>query len=134
MNAGKPPARKLPGSLDTNRRLDRWLKINRNQTVTVFPGKVEYGQGILTAFTQIVAEELDVKLSRVQLARTDTSYSPDEGTTAGSRSLQEGGEALRYASAEARQLLLERAAGNLVCRWSNCRLTTAWLPRAAVAR
>ena len=104
---------KLPGSLQTNRRLDRWLRINRNETVTIFPGKVEYGQGILTAFSQIVAEELDVKLTRIQLARTDTSYSPDEGTTAGSRSLQEGGEALRHASAEARQLLLERAAKQL---------------------
>ncbi len=111
MSAATPP--KLPGSLQTNRRLDRWLKINRNETVTVFPGKVEYGQGILTAFTQIVAEELDVKLARIHVARTDTSYSPDEGTTAGSRSLQEGGEALRHASAEARQLLLERAAKQL---------------------
>ncbi len=108
-----PPARKLPGSLDTNRRLDRWLRINRNETVTVFPGKVEYGQGILTALSQIVAEELDVALARIDLARTDTSYSPDEGVTSGSRSLQEGGEALRHASAEARQLLLERAAVQL---------------------
>ncbi len=112
MSAAAPP-RKLPGSLDTNRRLDRWLRINRNETVTVFPGKVEYGQGILTALSQIVAEELDVALARIVLARTDTSYSPDEGVTSGSRSLQEGGEALRQASAQARQLLLERAAAQL---------------------
>ncbi len=110
---GKPLARRLPGSLDSNRRLDRWLKINRNETVTVYPGKVEYGQGILTAFSQIVAEELDVALARIRLARTDTAYSPDEGVTSGSRSLQEGGEALRQASAQARQLLLERAATRL---------------------
>ncbi len=112
-NAATPPPRRLPGSLETNRRLDRWLKINRNETVTVYPGKVEYGQGILTALSQIVAEELDVALARIQLARTDTAYSPDEGVTSGSRSLQEGGEALRQASAEARQLLLERAATQL---------------------
>ena len=112
MSAATPP-RKLPGSLDTNRRLDRWLRINRNETVTVYPGKVEYGQGILTALSQIVAEELDVKLARIVLERTNTSYSPDEGVTSGSRSLQEGGEALRQASAEARQLLLERAAVQL---------------------
>ena len=112
--ADKPVApRKLPGSLDTNRRLDRWLKINRNETVTVFPGKVEFGQGILTALGQITAEELDVALERIRLAPTDTSYSPDEGVTSGSRSIQEGGEALRYAAAEARQLLLDRAATQL---------------------
>jgi CO/xanthine dehydrogenase Mo-binding subunit len=110
----KPVApRRLPGSLDTNRRLDRWLRINRNETVTVFPGKVEIGQGILTALTQIVAEELDVALERIRLAPTDTSYSPDEGVTSGSRSIQEGGEALRHAAAEARELLFARAAAKL---------------------
>lgn len=111
---GKPASpRTLPGSLDTNRRLDRWLRINRNETVTVFPGKIEFGQGILTALSQIAAEELDVALARIRLAPTDTSYSPDEGVTASSRSVQDGGEALRYAAAEARQLLLDRAATQL---------------------
>src|SRR5262249_16371441 len=105
--------RQLPGDLETNRRLDRWLRINRNGTVTVFPGKVEIGQGILTALAQIVAEDLDVAFERIRLAPTDTSYSPDEGITSGSRSVQEGGTALRHAAAEARQLLLDRAAAKL---------------------
>jgi CO/xanthine dehydrogenase Mo-binding subunit len=110
--AGTPP-RKLPGSLNANRRLDRWLRVNRDGTVTAFPGKVEIGQGILTALAQIVAEELDVALERVRLAPTDTSYSPDEGMTSGSQSITDGGTALRYASAEARDLLLQRAAARL---------------------
>ncbi len=105
--------RKLPGNLNTNRRLDRWLKINRNGTVTVFPGKVEIGQGILTALAQIVAEELDVALERIRLAPADTSYSPDEGMTSGSQSITDGGVALRYAAAEARDLLLQLAAKRL---------------------
>lgn len=105
--------RKLPGSLETNRRLDRWLRINRDGTVTVFPGKVEIGQGILTALRQIVAEELEVSLDRIRLAPADTSYSPDEGITSGSRSIQEGGVALLQAAAEARDLLLARAARRL---------------------
>ncbi|MBI2297209.1 MAG: xanthine dehydrogenase family protein molybdopterin-binding subunit [Betaproteobacteria bacterium] len=105
--------RQLPGSLNTNRRLDRWLKIDRDGTVTVFPGKVEIGQGILTALAQIAAEELDVALERIRLAPAATSYSPDEGVTSGSRSIQEGGMALRQAAAEARDLLLQRAAARL---------------------
>src|SRR5262245_49202392 len=115
MSTSEKPAapRALPGSLDVNRRLDRWLRINRNETVTVFPGKVEIGQGILTALTQIVAEELDVAIERIRIAPTDTSYSPDEGVTSGSRSIQEGGMALRHAAAEARELLLARAAAKL---------------------
>src|SRR5688572_29394225 len=108
--ADKPVPRKLPGSLDGNRTLSRWLSINRDGTVTVFPGKVEIGQGILTALTQIVAEELDVAIERIRLAPASTAYSPNEGMTSGSRSIQEGGMALRYAAAEARDLLLERAA------------------------
>ncbi|HSB48838.1 MAG TPA: molybdopterin cofactor-binding domain-containing protein, partial [Burkholderiales bacterium] len=107
------PARKLPGSLGANRRLDRWLRIDREGTVTVFPGKVEIGQGILTALAQIVAEELDVSLERIRLAPTDTRYSPDEGMTSGSMSITDGGTALRYAAAEARDLLLQRAAARL---------------------
>ena len=106
-------ARKLPGSLETNRRLDRWLRVNRDGTVTVFPGKVEIGQGILTVLVQIVAEELDLALERVRLAPADTSRSPNEGITSGSRSIQESGMALRYAAAEVRDLLMQRAAVKL---------------------
>ena len=64
MSQSADAPRRLPGSLNANRRLDRWLRINRDGTVTVFPGKVEIGQGILTALSQIVAEELDVSLAR----------------------------------------------------------------------
>ena len=111
--ADKPVPRKLPGSLDGNRMLSRWLSINADGTVTVFPGKVEIGQGILTALTQIVAEELDIAIDRIRLATASTAYSPNEGMTSGSRSIQEGGMALRFAAAEARDLLLERAAAKL---------------------
>jgi CO/xanthine dehydrogenase Mo-binding subunit len=113
MATATTPARKLPGSLNANRRLDRWLRIDRDGTVTVFPGKVEIGQGILTALAQIVAEELDVSLERIRLAPADTRYSPDEGMTSGSMSITDGGTALRYAAAEARDLLLQRAAARL---------------------
>jgi len=105
--------RKLPGSLETNRRLDRWLRINADGTVTAFPGKVEIGQGILTVLRQVVAEELDIELRRVRLAPADTSYSPNEGMTSGSRSVQDSAIALRYAAAEVRDLLLQRAAAKL---------------------
>ena len=106
-------ARKLPGSLETNRALDRWLTLNADGTVTVRPGKVEIGQGILTALIQMVAEELDVAPERIRLVPAATTGSPDEGITSGSRSIQESGIALRFAAAEARELLLARAAQKL---------------------
>ena len=51
-----------PGSLQNNRKLDGWIRINADGTATIFSGKVELGQGILTALHQIVAEELDLPL------------------------------------------------------------------------
>ena len=55
----------LPGSLGGNRMLDAWIRINADGTATVFNGKVELGQGIVTALAQIAAEELDLPLARV---------------------------------------------------------------------
>ena len=104
---------KLPGSLNANRRLDRWLRFNPDQTVTVYTGKVEIGQGVITAMAQIAAEELDIALARVRMVSGDTGLTPDEGHTSGSRSIDEGGSALRYASAEARHLLLQEASKRL---------------------
>jgi nicotinate dehydrogenase subunit B len=105
--------RKLPGSLDSNRLLNQWLTINGDGTVSMRPGKIEIGQGILTALRQIVAEELEVNLNRVQLQTAVTAVSPNEGVTSGSRSIEESGTAFRYAAAEARELLLARAGARL---------------------
>ena len=107
------PRPQLPGSLNNNRMLDGWLRINADGTVTVFTGKVELGQGILTALAQIAAEELDIAYERVEMISADTSRSPDEGMTAGSQSVENSGTALRFAAAEAREMLLQLAAARL---------------------
>ncbi len=110
-SAQEPP--RLPGSLQTNRRLDAWLRINSDGTATVFTGKVELGQGILTALRQIAAEELDLPLDRIAMISGDTSRTPNEGQTAGSQSVENSGTALRMAGAEARAILLDLAAKRL---------------------
>ena len=69
----------LPGSLNTNRMLDAWIRIAADGKVTVFTGKVELGQGIVTALAQIAAEELDVPLARVTMVSGDTGRTPNEG-------------------------------------------------------
>jgi CO/xanthine dehydrogenase Mo-binding subunit len=104
---------KLPGNLSTNRRLGGWLRLNGDRTVTVATGKVEIGQGILTAMAQIAAEELDVSLARLRIVSGDTALTPNEGQSSASRSINEGGIALRYACAEARHLLLQEASRRL---------------------
>jgi CO/xanthine dehydrogenase Mo-binding subunit len=104
---------KRAGSLEKNPRLSQWLRLERDSTVSIFSGKVEIGQGILTALAQIAAEELGVALERIRMVAADTSQSPNEGVTSGSLSVQDSGSALRRACAYARTLLLERAAEHL---------------------
>lgn len=103
----------LPPTLAANPRLGDWLRIGRDGTVEVRSGKVEIGQGILTALAQVAAEELDVDVSRIAMTATATDLSPDEGMTAGSLSIQQSGAALREVCAEARDLYLAIAAERL---------------------
>ena len=101
--------KQLPGSLNGNRMLDAWIRINPDGSATVFTGKVELGQGIITALAQIAAEELDLPLARVSMISGDTGRTPNEGQTAGSQSIENSGTALRLAAAEVRHILLELA-------------------------
>src|SRR5437773_10389006 len=106
------PAR-LPGSLDNNRVLDAWRRIEPNGTVTIFTGKIELGQGIGTALSQIAADELNVNLQRIDMVHADTARTPNEGQTAGSLSVEQSGTALRFACAEGRDMLVSAAAAKL---------------------
>ena len=103
----------LPPPLAANPRLSDWLRVRPDGAIEVRSGKVEIGQGVLTALAQIAAEELDVSLARVRMIPAATDASPDEGYTAGSLSVQTSGAALRVACAEARGLLVTAAAAAL---------------------
>jgi CO/xanthine dehydrogenase Mo-binding subunit len=83
--------------------------------VTVGTGRVELGQGVLTAMAQIAADELGVAMGRITIRSGDTEFTPNEGYTAGSQSIQFGGVAMRQACADVRGLLVEQAAKVLGC-------------------
>jgi nicotinate dehydrogenase subunit B len=103
----------LPQSLTANPVLGHWIRIRSDGIVEVRSGKVELGQGVLTALAQIAADELDVDVTRVQMIAAATDLSPDEGFTAGSLSIQHSGAALRQVCAEVRALYLAVAAAKL---------------------
>jgi CO/xanthine dehydrogenase Mo-binding subunit len=105
----------LPGPLKDNPSLDRWVAFPLPGAVTVFTGRVEFGQGVLTAMAQIAAEELDVAMERITVRSGDTELTPNEGYTAGSLSMQAGGVALRQACAEVRGVFLAQAAKVIGC-------------------
>jgi nicotinate dehydrogenase subunit B len=102
-----------PNSFAKNSRLEGWIRIASDGTVTVFTGKAKLGQGILTALAQIAAEELDVHFASVRIISADTTQGPDEGYTYGSQSIEQSGSAIRTASAQARAVLFAAAAARL---------------------
>jgi nicotinate dehydrogenase subunit B len=101
-----------PSHIDP-KQLDSWLVVGADGTITAYTGKCDFGQGMSTAQTQLVAEELCVPASRVKLIQCDTAVTPDQGTTSGSQSTPTNfnSENLALAAASAREALLSLAAG-----------------------
>jgi len=105
------------GPFDTHRshidptKLDSWIAVAADGLVTAYTGKCDFGQGMVTAQTQLVAEELCVPIGRVKLIQCDTSVSPDQGTTSGSQSTPTNFNSgdLAQAAATAREALTNMA-------------------------
>jgi nicotinate dehydrogenase subunit B len=92
--------------------LDSWLAIMRDGRIKVFCGKADIGTGVETALAQIVAEELDVPFSRIQMIMGDTTKTVDQGRTTGSGTIESAGAQLRQAAAAGRLELLKLAANH----------------------
>jgi nicotinate dehydrogenase subunit B len=105
----------LPLSIVNNRRMDKWLGFQADRTVKLAVGKVEIGQGVLIALSQIAAEELDVAIDRIDILSGDTQDAPDEGSTSSSQSIEMSGRSVRLISAELRARVLGRLAQRLNC-------------------
>ncbi|MEL0107249.1 MAG: molybdopterin cofactor-binding domain-containing protein [Rhodospirillaceae bacterium] len=100
-------------SLKGHPHLDQWLAITGDNKARVQTGKVDIGQRISTAILKIAAAELDMSLDQIEVLTPQTGISPDEGTTSGSNSMLQSGEAVRAACATARAHLLSLAAERL---------------------
>jgi CO/xanthine dehydrogenase Mo-binding subunit len=94
-------------------RLEQRIRVERDGTVTALSGKVDFGQGIRTAFAQIVADELDIPIERVKVVLGDTDQVPFDFGTFGSHSVAQETPLLRKAAAFARHQLLGRASAKL---------------------
>src|SRR5208282_4715559 len=90
-----------------------YLQIGANGRVTVFSGKIEMGQGVMTSLAQMAAEELGVDLASIDMVMGDTDACPWDMGTFGSMSTRVFGPALRAAAAKAREVVKTLAAGRL---------------------
>jgi nicotinate dehydrogenase subunit B len=93
--------------------LDAWLRVGRDGGVILYTGKVEFGQGIQTAFGQLVAEELSLPFEQVSVVMGTTDQVPFDSPTVGSQSMRSTGPVVRQAAAEMRQWLLELGSQHL---------------------
>lgn len=90
-----------------------YLAIGANGRVTVFSGKIEMGQGVMTSLAQMAAEELGVDLASIDMVLGDTDKCPWDMGTFGSMSTRFFGPALRAAAAKARAVVTTLAAAKL---------------------
>ncbi len=93
--------------------LDSWLAIGSDGVITVYTSKVDLGTGVLTALSQVMAEELDVSFRRIHMITGDTAETIDQSQTSGSRTLHKAGPQLRQAAAAGRRELLKLASVRL---------------------
>ena len=93
--------------------VDSFLAIDKSGKATVYSGRVDLGTGVHTALQQMVADELDVPMSRIEMIEGDTLLTPDQGKTWASLTIQVTGAQLRQAAAAARAALVDDAAKTL---------------------
>jgi len=93
--------------------VNAYLRIGEDGRVTVFSGKIEMGQGVMTSQAQMLAEELGVSLESIEMVLGDTDRCPWDMGTFGSLTTRMFGPALRAAGAEARAVLLQLASEQL---------------------
>jgi len=93
--------------------IDSWIAIHQDNTVTVYIGFAELGQGCSTALLQVAAEELDLSMAQINTTGLDTNITPNQGGTYSSSAMRRGGPLVQRAAAEARQALLNMAAQHL---------------------
>ncbi len=110
--AQQEPAR-LPTRMSAPSDFNAFLKIGADGRVSGFVGKVELGQGAMTAFAELLADELDVPYDAVDMTAGDTDLCPTDMGTFGSMGMAVLGPAVRAAAAEARAVLIQMAAERL---------------------
>jgi CO/xanthine dehydrogenase Mo-binding subunit len=103
----------LPMGIVKNPVLHQWLSFETQHTITLHSGKVELGQGVEIALQQIACDALGVDPDQLQFEGGNTLHGPDEGHTAGSQSIDQGGHAVRMACLFARQIFYQSAADEL---------------------
>jgi isoquinoline 1-oxidoreductase subunit beta len=90
--------------------LNAWIRISKDNSVTLILAKSEMGQGVTTSLPMILAEELEVPWESVKVEQAETNPAIYEHGTGGSGSVAGSYMPLRQAGAAAREMLITAAA------------------------
>jgi isoquinoline 1-oxidoreductase len=93
--------------------INAYLHIAEDGKVTLYSGKIEMGQGVMTSLCQMAAEDLGVSLDAMHIVMGDTDTCPWDMGTFGSLTTRMFGPAVRAAAAKARLVLTDLAAERL---------------------
>jgi isoquinoline 1-oxidoreductase beta subunit len=110
-----PPSTGGPRAAGETRGLNAWLRISTDDSITIVVDRSEMGQGVYTALPMLLAEELEVDLSRIKIAAAPVGDAYVNALNGGqitgtSNSVPEAWEKLRKAGAQARLMLIAAAA------------------------
>jgi carbon-monoxide dehydrogenase large subunit len=89
------------------------VQVHPDGTATILTGTSPHGQGHSTVWAMLASEELSIPMEKITVRWGDTDLVPEGGGTGGSRSLQQGGAAVRQASRELVDVARARAADRL---------------------
>ena len=103
----------MPSGILKNPQLIQWLAIDDVGMINLRSGKVELGQGAEVALQQIACDALGVDPDQIHFEGGNTFLGPDEGHTAGSQTIDQGGRAMRVACLFARDVFLTEASVEL---------------------
>jgi nicotinate dehydrogenase subunit B len=109
----RPPAALAQGRRAYPTDINAYLRIDEDGKVTVFSGKIEMGQGVMTSLAQMAAEDLGVALDSIHMIMGDTDLCPWDMGTFGSMTTRFFGPAVRAAAAQARLVLMQLASESL---------------------
>lgn len=125
------------------------IEVGARGRITLRTGSIEYGQGNITAYAQMLAEAMECDIETIEVVHGDTFNTPDTGSVAASRSVMINGNAILDAVPKLKQALVQTASetlgtaasdlqyseGRVVCRTDPSKgLTLAEIADLAIAQ
>src|SRR5262249_4426738 len=119
------PENKVLNAQDAAGKLNAYVHVGTDDTITLYIHKAEMGQGTVTSLAMLLAEELECDWNKIktEFPGVDPEFGPVQGVV-GSQSIRSSFDLLRKTGASAREMLVSAAAQKWNVNVSDCRAET----------